>query len=130
MTDLIKISPSLEDYLETILDLSVANDKVRVTDLAERMKVAKSSVNQAVKKLNELNMIKHEKYGPLTLTKAGEERAQKIRRRHQILKEFLIEILGVNRDDAEIDACKIEHYLCPDTIEKFVAYLEANLKKD
>jgi DtxR family transcriptional regulator, Mn-dependent transcriptional regulator len=61
LTDPTIISPSLEDYLEVILDLHERKESVRVTDLAEKLNVAKSSVNQAATKLMELNLLRHEK---------------------------------------------------------------------
>lgn len=123
MPDKISISPSLEDYLEVILDLKEENDSIRVTDLANKLGVAKSSVNQAVMKLCDLKLLKHERYGTLELTGTGETEARKIRERHQILKRFLSEILGVDPQIAEKDACGIEHYVSPVTMEKLVGYL-------
>jgi DtxR family Mn-dependent transcriptional regulator len=119
----ILMTPSLEDYLEVILDLNEQNKSIRVTDLAEKLGVAKSSVNQAVVKLVDLKLLIHERYGPLVLTRLGEAEAQKIRERHRILKQFLSEILGVDPSVAEKDACGIEHYISPATMEKLVAYL-------
>lgn len=127
MPDLIQISPSLEDYLEVILRLTETNEKVRVTDLASEMKVAKSSVNQAVKKLFELQLIQHQKYGPLELTKIGKEKATRITKRHQVLTRFFSEILGVDILAAETDACLIEHHLSTETMEKLIDFLETKL---
>ena len=116
------ISPSLEDYLEVILDLTEQNLRVRVTDLADKLQVAKSSVNQAVKRLDQLDLIRHEKYGPLELTPKGAEIALKISQRHECLKRFFIEILGNDRSTAENDACHIEHHMSPITMERLVAF--------
>jgi Mn-dependent transcriptional regulator len=123
MPDTHPISPSLEDYLEVILDLHEENDAVRVTDLAERLGVAKSSVNQAVAKLVDLKLLNHERYGPLKLTDLGKAKARKVRERHQILKQFFTETLGVDVKTAEQDACNIEHYISPVTIDNLVNYL-------
>lgn len=123
------ITPSLEDYLEVILDLNEANESIRVTDLADRLGVAKSSVNQAVTKLVELKLVLHERYGPLQLTDQGALKARKVRDRHRILKQFLTEVLGVDARTAEKDACGIEHYISPVTMEKLVDYV-AGLIKD
>jgi DtxR family Mn-dependent transcriptional regulator len=117
------VSPSLEDYLEVILDLNEENEKIRVTDLAAKMKVAKSSVNQAVTKLVDLQMLRHEHYGPLILTELGAERARKVRCRHRVLQQFLAEILGIEPEIAEQDACRIEHYISQVTMEKLVEYV-------
>lgn len=126
MSEPISLSPSLEDYLEVIWGLDQQNDTIRVTDLAEKLNVAKSSVNQAVTKLVELQLLRHERYGPLELTALGMEMAKKIRGRHDLLKRFFSDILGVDLETAETDACAIEHYISPVTMEKLIDYL-ANL---
>lgn len=128
MPQKISISPSLEGYLEVILDLNEENESIRVTDLAEKLQVAKSSVNQAVTKLVELKLLAHERYGPLELTGLGEAKARKIRERHRILTQFFSEILGVDLKTAEKDACSIEHYISPITMEKLVDYLAGLIK--
>ena len=120
-----EISPSLEDYLEAILHLKEENDIIRVTDLAKKLQVAKSSVNQAVTRLAEKKLSIHERYGPLQLTALGASRAQKIKERHQLLKCFFNEILGVNPQISERDACNIEHYISPVTLEKLVDFLSS-----
>jgi DtxR family Mn-dependent transcriptional regulator len=122
------VSPSLEDYLEVILALSEENEKIRVTDLAAKMRVAKSSVNQAVTKLVELEMLRHELYGPLILTELGAEQARKVRKRHRILEHFFAEVLGIAPDIAGQDACRIEHYISQSTMEKLVEYVDNLLK--
>lgn len=116
------ISPSLEDYLEVILDLKEQNESIRVTDLAKRMNVAKSSVNQAVTKLVELELLKHEKYGPLELTELGTEKAKKVRERHQMLTRFFVEVLKVDPETAEKDACGMEHFISPVTMERLIEF--------
>ncbi|HEY8343603.1 MAG TPA: metal-dependent transcriptional regulator [Bacillota bacterium] len=116
------ISPSLEDYLEVILDLKEQNESIRVTDLAERMNVAKSSVNQAVTKLVELELLEHEKYGPLELTELGMKKAQKVRERHQMLTRFFVEVLKIDPETAEKDACGMEHFISPVTMERLIEF--------
>lgn len=123
------LSPSLENYLEVILNLTELHGAVRVTDLSEELSVAKSSVNQAVSKLVELKLVYHERYGPLKLTTSGLELANKIKRRHKILKKFMTEILGVERDIAEEDACKIEHHISSETFERLVDFLASQVEK-
>lgn len=122
MPESIVISPSLEDYLEVILDLKEENGSIRVTDLAERMKVAKSSVNQAVTKLVELELLDHEKYGPLELTELGTKKARKVRERHQMLTRFFVEVLKVDPETAEKDACEMEHFISPVTMERLIEF--------
>jgi DtxR family Mn-dependent transcriptional regulator len=125
-----KISPSLEDYLEEILALYGEHYKIRVTDLAAKMKVAKSSVNQAVNKLVELQMLRHETYGPLILTDLGLERAREVWERHRILQKFFAEILGIAPQIAAEDACRIEHYISQVTMERLVTYVAGLLPQN
>ena len=122
------ISPSLQDYLEVILNITEKKEKVRITDLSIEMNVAKSSVNQAIQKLMKLELVTHEKYGPLELTLAGERQAKKVKNRHRHLKDFLINVLGVDRATAEKDACAMEHHISAITLEKLIGFLEKNGK--
>ncbi|HBE79138.1 MAG TPA: metal-dependent transcriptional regulator [Firmicutes bacterium] len=128
MRERMSLSPSLEDYLEVILDLKEENESIRVTDLAEKLQVAKSSVNQAVTKLAELQLVTHDRYGPLQLTDSGELKAQQVRDRHRILARFISETLGVDSKTAEQDACGIEHFISSVTMERLVAYLDNIIK--
>jgi DtxR family Mn-dependent transcriptional regulator len=121
-----EISPSLEDYLKAILYLKKENGMIRVTDLAQKLQVAKASVNQAVTKLTARKMVIHERYGPLELTVLGLKQAQKITERHQFLKCFFTEVLGVESQIAEQDACMIEHYISPATLQKLNNFLTAS----
>jgi DtxR family Mn-dependent transcriptional regulator len=120
-----EISPSLEDYLEAIFHLKNENEQIRVTDLAQKLQVAKASVNQAVAKLTAKKLLAHERYGPLELTGAGLEKAAAIIRRHRTLQCFFQDILGVDQRAAERDACAIEHYISAETAEKLIAFLAA-----
>lgn len=126
----IAISPALEDYLRVILELQVAAEPIRVTDLAQRLRVAKSSVNQAVARLVDMDLLMHERYGPLELTEGGLAKAKEIRARHQNLRQFFSDILAVESRIAEQDACNIEHYISPITMEKLVDYLNGLLNPD
>ncbi|MCR4441382.1 MAG: metal-dependent transcriptional regulator [Peptococcaceae bacterium] len=118
------ISNALEDYLETILNLSEQKSAVRTTDLAVHMQVAKPTVTETVKSLVNHGLLRHEKYGPLELTEKGRQKALKIRYRHTILKKFLTDILGVKPETANREACLMEHAISPDTADKLAQFLE------
>ncbi|TCL62420.1 DtxR family iron (metal) dependent repressor [Hydrogenispora ethanolica] len=128
--DRASISPALEDYLKVILELQEAEEAIRVTDLAQKLGVAKSSVNQAVARLVELALLTHERYGPLELTGRGLAKAREIRERHDSLRQFFSDVLEVEPRIAERDACSIEHYISPATMEKLVDYLNGLAKSD
>jgi DtxR family Mn-dependent transcriptional regulator len=103
------ISASLQDYLETILDLEDLDKNVRVTDIAKKLNFAKASVNQTICKLVDLGYVTHQLYGPVLLTESGRQLAIKVKERHKKLRKFLIDVLDVNADIAEKDACLMEH---------------------
>lgn len=120
----VQMSPSLEDYLETVLELSRDDQGVRTTDIAARLDVSKASVNQAVGLLVERHLARREKYGPVFLTDDGVAAAQVIRQRHEAIKSFLINVLGVNEAIAEVDACKIEHVVSAKTMASMIDYMD------
>lgn len=118
-------SPAMEDYLETILELSEVETSVRVTDIAIKLNVAKASVSQAVNNLAQLGFVEQERYGPILLTEKGHKQARKIQRRHQVLRRFLIDVLNVEPEVAEKDACLIEHVISSMTMDRLCEFLEA-----
>lgn len=124
MTNKITVTPSLQDYLEAILNLSEDSKKVRITDIAAELDVAKSSVHQAVTQLEKAEMVTHERYGPLELTKKGRKEALKVRDKHDILVKFLTQVLGVDSETADNDACLIEHVISEVTIDKLTEFFE------
>lgn len=114
------MTQSLEDYLETVSFLS-DDGEVRVTDIAVRMGVSKPSVLTALKALEERGLIEHERYSSVTLTKDGTTKALEIRERHTFLTSFLNKVVGVSEETAEKDACRMEHVLSKETLQKIKA---------
>lgn len=109
-----KIQESSEDYLETILVLSQSKERVRSIDIVKHMRLSKPSVSVAMKKLRENGYINMDSDGYITLTEKGDKIAEKIYERHEFISEWL-EDLGVNRETAMADACRIEHVLSDET---------------
>lgn len=122
----INLSESMEDYLEAIFNLIKENGSARVTDIANSLGIAASSVNQGLKRLNKQGLIEQQKYGPIELTKSGVQAAEKINCKHQILYLFLHKTLGVDPEIADQDACSIEHALSQESFEKMTDYLIKN----
>ena len=118
------MTQSLEDYLEMVSFLS-DDGEVRVTDIASRLHVSKPSVHNALKALEDQGLIEHERYSKVRLTGEGVRRAFMIRERHHILSGFLTDILGVDSETAEKDACKMEHLLSEETLSKMRIMLKA-----
>ncbi len=117
------LSSSSQDYLEAILELSTENSGVRVTDIANKLNIKKASVTQAINILSEEGLVLRERYGPVYLTSKGLEEAERVKIKHYLLKYFFENILGVNKDTAENDACLIEHALSEETFIYFAEYL-------
>lgn len=107
---------SLEDYLETILLLQKRTGMVRSVDIATEMNFSKPSVSVAMKNLRNKNYITMADNGYITLTESGRQRAESVLERHTILSDFLISI-GVNRETALEDACRVEHDLSAESFE-------------
>ena len=102
------LQESGEMYLETIYILSKKSNYVRSIDVGEYMGFSKPSVSRAVGILKKGGFLNMDADGSLTLTDAGLEIAEKIYERHTLLTEFLIR-LGVDKETAAEDACKMEH---------------------
>lgn len=118
------VSASLEDYLEAIYILTKKNPQVRVTDVARELDISKPSVNRAINTLKKQGLVNHEHYGDLCLTEEGVKIAEDVSSRHELLRGFLMNTLGVDAKTAEVEACLIEHNLSADTVaklRKFVA---------
>lgn len=110
------LQESGEMYLETIYILTKKNHDVRSLDVAEYMNFSKPSVSRAVGLLKQGEYITVDQEGYLHLTAMGEEIAAKIYERHMLLTEFLMR-LGVDRETASADACKIEHDISDKSFE-------------
>lgn len=116
------LQESGEMYLETILVLSKKKEAVRSLDIAEEMGFSKPSVSRAVGLLKSGEYISVDSNGYITLTDIGREIAEKIYERHNVLSDFFIRI-GVDKDTALEDACKIEHDISDTTfnaMKKFI----------
>jgi DtxR family transcriptional regulator, Mn-dependent transcriptional regulator len=116
------LGQSREDYLERILMLR-QRGKVRITDLARELGVAKSSAAGAVQKLAEDGYLHHDRYGDIQLTARGSEVASEVLGRHQMLKYFIQHVLRAPEEIAEADACAIEHHLSAVTLESLARYV-------
>lgn len=110
------INESSENYLETILVLSMKLPVVRSVDIANELGFKKSSVSIAMKHLREKDHITVTDAGYIYLTDTGREIAEMIYERHELLSKWLVK-LGVNPEVADEDACKMEHVLSKETFD-------------
>ncbi|KMY66241.1 DtxR family transcriptional regulator [Desulfocarbo indianensis] len=118
------LTSHLEDYLEVIAALQQEDHVARAKDIADRLSVARGTVTSALKSLSEKGLINYQPYSHITLTKAGEELAQRIIHRHKTLTTYLNQVLRISREKAEQNACRAEHVLDEEVIERMVQFLE------
>lgn len=114
---------SREDYLEALLVLQRKKPAVRPVDLAEYMGYSKPSISYAIGVLKEGGFLVKDRRGHLHLTDAGREVAEQIYERHRFFTELLTKV-GVSRELAEAEACRIEHCVSEETFEKLKQYLD------
>jgi len=118
------ISANMEDYLETIHLLEQDQGNVRVKDIADKMNISRASVSGAVKNLEKQGLVSHPRYDLITLTLKGATHAEQIYARHRVILIFLREILNLDEETAEKDACRIEHNISPRTFKRLKAFVE------
>ena len=118
-----------EDYLETILLLYRKQGYVRSTDIANAMNYTKASISRAVKILKDDGYIYMDPNKMIFLTEEGNQKAVEIYERHQVITQFLEEVLQVDADTAEEDACHMEHVISDSTFQGFKALLEEKRSK-
>ncbi len=111
------ITPSKENYLKVLLELS-GSEEVRSSEVAEALGITKASVSCMMKRLRDEGYITKEKYGTVTLTEKGLKEAVNVKRRYNLLKSFFVRILGVDTATAAEDACRIEHIISPESLDK------------
>ncbi len=114
----------MEDYLEAIVELDEDKKVVRVKDIAKRMDVKMPSVSSMLKTLNERGLVNYEKYEYVELTKSGADIGKEMQRRHEILNRFLADILKIEPAVADAEACKMEHALSSETLDRLTTFME------
>lgn len=105
------LSASLEDYLEVIYNLLESSPSARSKDIAKKLNVAKPSVTGALKILAEKGLVNYKPYGVVTLTEIGKKNAAAIVKKHDVVSDFLTQVLGIEKNSAQQAACLIEHNL-------------------
>lgn len=116
-----KITASSEDYLEAVLVLSRRHD-VRMVDIAEYLGFKKSSVSRAVKLLIQSGFLTKDRRNTIHLTEKGMKSAESILQKHRFFAE-LLEKAGVEEEEAERDACRMEHAISDASFRKLEEFL-------
>ena len=118
------LSSSLEDYLEAIFNLSKESNIARSKDIANSLGVSRASVTGALRVLKDKGLANYKPYDYVTLTETGQATAAEIAKKHKILESFFIDLLGIKPETAQEAACKAEHTLGPEIIEKLLCFIE------
>lgn len=117
---------SLEDYLEAIYKSLIRRGHAKTNEIAEDLGVKAPSVTEMFNKLKDRGYINYRKYEGVTLTEKGSELAKDVSEVHENMKKFL-ELLQVSSNQADKDACKVEHNLSEESItqlNKFINFIE------
>jgi len=122
-TNTVKLSESEEGYIETIFNLIREHGYARVADIAAALNVKPPSVTSMLQKLDEQKFVTYTRYRGVVLTRKGKLLAETLKKRHQALKKFLI-MIGVTEENADKDACEIEHIINRETAEKLAKFVE------
>jgi DtxR family transcriptional regulator, Mn-dependent transcriptional regulator len=115
-----------EDYLEAILILQQEHGFVRSVDVANRLHVSKPSVSRAMSILKDNGYIIFDLGNMIKLTEKGQNKATDVYSRHQLLTKFLTKITGVPADQAEENACRVEHDIDADVVAGIRKWMETN----
>ena len=119
-----ELSASLEDYLEAIFRIAREKQAARAKDIGKLMQVSRSSVTGALRALSERGLINYAPYDLITLTDKGKAVAEDVARRHEVLRDFFVNVLAVDQQEADAAACKVEHAISETILARFVQYLE------
>jgi len=118
------LSARTVDYLETIYLLSLEQDTVGVSQVAAHRDVTIPTARSAILRLRDAGFVRQERYGKILLTESGRSHAESVYRTHKVIYRFLHEVLGVDPETADSEACKMEHGLSEETRARLVEFLD------
>jgi len=117
-----KLSQSIEDYLETIYIIEQEKDSVRVNDIAKELSISLPSVTGCIRRLTKKGLLEYENYGPIRLTPKGRRLGKGVYEKHKLLAEFFM-LLGIDEKTAIHDACLAEHILSKKTLDRLRSFV-------
>ena len=124
-----EVTAVLEDYLEAIAELAAPGGGARTGEIAARVGVHKSTVTAALHSLSAKGLVNYSPYVAVSLTEPGGRVAARVCRRHRVLRRFLGDILGLSAGAADAAACRLEHVVdrdCLDRLALLVDFLESS----
>jgi DtxR family Mn-dependent transcriptional regulator len=118
-----KHTESKEMYLETIYLLERESQHAHTAEIAKILGVSKPSVTKAMGLLKDQGLIEQERYGPVVLTQQGRKVSEKIYENHRLITQFIVSSLGLSPEQAEENACKIEHVISEQMLNAMKKYV-------
>lgn len=118
------LSASLENYIRVIYEIIGEQEAVRAKEIAARLDVSSASVTGALRQLAKRGLINYEPYGIITLTRAGQRAGEQLCRANRALRDFLVSVLSVDSAPAEEAACKLEHAISREIMDRFTKFFE------
>lgn len=120
------ISSSLEDYLEAIYEIYTEKRGVKAIDISKKLGVGRSSVTEALKTLAQKHLVNYSRYGVLSLTSAGEDAAKNVIEKHKVLYNFFKNKLNLDEQEAQENACRVEHVLSEKAFRSLIDFVNNN----
>ncbi|HZS79159.1 MAG TPA: metal-dependent transcriptional regulator [Ktedonobacteraceae bacterium] len=117
------LSATVEEYLETIYNMSAENEPVIGARLAEKFRVSAPTVTEMLKRLVRDGYIQMDQKRTVTLTEAGYQAAEAVLRRHRLTERFLVDMLGMQWHQVHEEACRLEHFISGAVEARVVASL-------
>ncbi len=118
------LTHSAAHYLMTIHELLAAQGYARVTDIAKQLNITRGSCSISLKPLKRRGLVVEDHNKFLSLSEEGKRLALIVEKNDELLESFFKDVLGVNEDQAEVDACKIEHLLSIETSIKLCSFID------
>jgi DtxR family Mn-dependent transcriptional regulator len=124
MTKSLKLTASLEDYIEAIFNIIADKGGVRAKDIAKNLGVKAGSVTTALQALAKKGHINYQPYEIITLTSKGMAKAKEVVRKHEILKTFFEQILDGGSEVSGVGACEAEHVVPDELLERMLLFTD------
>jgi len=112
------LSSSLEDYLECVYNKINISGSVKAIDISKELNVSRASVTEALNKLAKKEYINYGRYEMISITDSGIKKAQEIINKHNVIQSFFEDVLGIDTKEATETACRIEHIITEDILNK------------
>jgi DtxR family transcriptional regulator, Mn-dependent transcriptional regulator len=124
MQDISRLSPSVQNYLKAIYEISAEGKEVNTGEIAERLGISPASVSNMLQRLTGMEppLIDYLKHRSVKLTEQGEQAALRLIRRHRLIELFLIEVLGYSWEEVHPEAEELEHAIS-EKLERHIANL-------